>query len=101
MLVSMFPHMHMRGKSFRYELTYPDGRAEILLDVPQYDFNWQTSFVLSEPKLVPKGTKMLCTAHYDNSEDNLANPDPSKPVRWGEQTWEEMMIGWHDVAAPR
>lgn len=100
-LLSMFPHMHMRGKSFRYELTYPDGRQEVLLDVPRYDFNWQTSFVLTKPMVVPKGTEMLCTAHYDNSENNLANPDPSKPVRWGEQTWEEMLIGWHDIAMPR
>ena len=99
-LLSLFPHMHMRGKSFRYELSYPDGRHEVLLDVPQYDFNWQNSFVLAEPKVIPKGTKMLCTAHYDNSDENLANPDPSKTVRWGEQTWEEMLIGWHDVASP-
>jgi len=99
-LLSMFPHMHMRGKSFRYELEYPDGTKEIVLDVPQYDFNWQTSFVLAERKNVPKGTKMLCTAYYDNSDENLANPDPTKPVTWGPQTWEEMMIGWHDVAVP-
>ncbi len=100
-LLSLFPHMHMRGKSFRYELIFPDGKREILLDVPQYDFNWQTSFVLAEPKTVPKGTKMLCTAYYDNSDANLANPDPTKTVRWGEQTWEEMLIGWHDIAIPR
>ena len=93
--------MHMRGKSFRYELTYPDGTHEVLLDIPSYDFNWQSSFVLAEAKTIPKGTKMLCTAHYDNSERNLANPDPTKTVRWGEQTWEEMLIGWHDVATPR
>ena len=101
LLVSLFPHMHMRGKAFRYDLTYPDGREETLLDVPRYDFNWQTSFVLNEPKLLPKGTKMVCTAIYDNSEDNLANPDPTKVVGWGQQTWEEMLIGWHDVAVPR
>ncbi len=100
-LLSLFPHMHIRGKSFRYELFYPDGRHEILLDVPQYDFNWQTSFVLQEPKTIPQGSELLCTAHFDNSEENLANPDPTKTVRWGEQTWEEMMIGWHDVAVPR
>ena len=82
-------------------LTYPDGRQEVLLDVPTYDFNWQTSFVLAEPKLIPKGTKMVCTAHFDNSDENLANPDPSATVRWGEQTWQEMLIGWHDVATPR
>ena len=99
-LLSMFPHMHMRGKSFRYELEYPDGKKEVILDVPQYDFNWQSSFILKEMKEIPKGTKMLCTAYYDNSDSNLANPDPSKPVRWGPQTWEEMLIGWHDVAVP-
>lgn len=99
-LLSLFPHMHIRGKSFRYELTYPDGNHEIILDVPRYDFNWQNSFVFSEPKHIPKGTKMLCTAYFDNSASNLANPDPTKTVRWGEQTWEEMLIGWHDVATP-
>ncbi len=100
-LMSMFPHMHMRGKSFRYEITYPDGTQEILLDVPRYDFNWQNSFVLAEPKLIPRGSRLHCTAYFDNSEENLANPDPSKTVRWGEQTWDEMMIGWYDVAIPR
>jgi hypothetical protein len=101
LLLSLFPHMHMRGKSFKYEVTYPDGRQEILLDVPRYDFNWQNSYILAESKLIPAGTKLLCTAHFDNSEDNLANPDPSKQVRWGEQTWEEMMIGWYDIAVPK
>lgn len=100
-MLSLFPHMHMRGKSFRYELTYPDGKREILLDVPQYDFNWQTSFVFAQPKTIPEGSKLLCTAYYDNSDQNLANPDPTKTVRWGNQTWEEMLIGWHDVAKPR
>jgi hypothetical protein len=99
-LLSLFPHMHMRGKSFRYELTYPDGKQEILLDVPQYDFNWQNSYIFAEPKLIPQGTKMHCTALFDNSEENLANPDPSQTVRWGEQTWEEMMIGWGDIGVP-
>ena len=100
-LLSLFPHMHMRGKSFRYELFYPDGRHEILLDVPQYDFNWQSSFVLAKPMSIPQGSEILCTAHYDNSEANLANPDPTQAVRWGEQTWDEMMIGWYDVAVRR
>ena len=76
------------------------GKHEVLLDVPQYDFNWQNSFVLAQPKRILKGSKLRCTAYYDNSSQNLANPDPSKTVRWGEQTWDEMMIGWHDVAAP-
>lgn len=99
-LLSLFPHMHMRGKSFRYELIYPDKTSDILLDVPAYDFNWQNSYILAEPMLVPKGSVLHCTAHYDNSESNLANPDPSKAVRWGEQTWEEMMIGWYDIGVP-
>jgi peroxiredoxin/mono/diheme cytochrome c family protein len=99
-LLSMFPHMHLRGKSFRYEVTYPDGRHETLLDVPHYDFNWQNNFILAEPKLLPKGTKMHCTAYFDNSEDNLANPDPTEEVRFGPQTWHEMMIGWYDVSYP-
>src|SRR5487761_1870259 len=93
-LVTMTPHMHLRGKSFRYEAEYPDGRRETLLDIPHYDFNWQLRYRLSEPKLLPKGTRLVCTAHFDNSADNLANPDPTQPVRWGDQTWEEMMIGY-------
>jgi peroxiredoxin len=99
-LLSMFPHMHLRGKSFRYEVTYPDGRQETLLDVPRYDFNWQNNFILAEPKLLPEGTKMHCTAYFDNSEGNLANPDPTEEVRFGPQTWHEMMIGWYDVSYP-
>ncbi|MEX0679472.1 MAG: redoxin domain-containing protein [Pirellulales bacterium] len=99
-LLSMFPHMHLRGKSFRYEATYPDGRQEVLLDVPKYDFNWQNNFILAEPKLLPKGTQMHCTAYFDNSADNLANPDPTEEVRFGPQTWHEMMIGWYDVSYP-
>ncbi len=100
-LLSLFPHMHMRGKSFRYELRYPDGRRQVLLDVPQYDFNWQTSFILDQPLDIPRGAEMHCTAHFDNSAENPANPDPAAAVRWGEQTWQEMLIGWFDVAAPR
>jgi hypothetical protein len=99
-LLSMFPHMHLRGKSFRYEVTYPDGRQEVLLDVPKYDFNWQNNFILAEPKLLPKGAAMHCTAVFDNSADNLANPDPTAEVRFGPQTWDEMMIGWYDVSYP-
>lgn len=93
-LITLTPHMHLRGKSFRYEADYPDGSSEILLDIPRYDFNWQLRYHLAEPKLLPKGTLLRCTAHFDNSADNLANPDPSKTVRWGDQTWEEMMIGY-------
>lgn len=99
-LLSMSPHMHLRGKSFRYEAVFPDGEREILLDVPHYDFNWQTSYQLAEPRSLPEGTRIHCVAHFDNSEENLANPDPTNPVRWGDQTWEEMMIGFFDIAVP-
>ncbi len=97
-LLTISPHMHVRGKDFRYELIYPDGKKEELLWVPKYDFGWQTTYELTEPKVVPKGTKMHCVAHFDNSENNLANPDPSKEVSWGEQTWEEMMFGWFEMS---
>jgi peroxiredoxin/mono/diheme cytochrome c family protein len=93
-LISLMPHMHVRGKAFRYTLVYPDGKSEILLDVPRYDFNWQNMYWFREPKTVPAGSVMKCVAHFDNSENNRANPDPSASVRWGEQTWEEMMLGW-------
>jgi hypothetical protein len=100
-LLSLFPHMHMRGKSFRYELILPGSETrEILLDVPHYDFNWQNSFIFAEPRQIPAGSVVHCTAHFDNSTENLANPDPSKSVRWGPQTWEEMMIGWFDIGIP-
>ena len=90
------PHMHLRGKAFRYEVTYPDGKKEVLLDVPRYDFGWQTSYQLAEPKLMPKGTRMDCIAKFDNSDENLNNPDPKVPVRFGDQTFEEMMIGFFE-----
>ncbi len=99
LLTSMSPHMHLRGKSFRFEAVYPDGRHEILLDVPKYDFNWQTRYELAEPKLLPAGTTLNCTAHYDNSEQNVANPDPNDTVRWGPQTWHEMMIGFYSTVS--
>jgi peroxiredoxin len=99
-VLSLFPHMHLRGKSFRYELEYPDGRTEVLLDVPKYDFGWQNTYELAEPKLVTKGAKLHCIAHYDNSAGNVANPNPNRVVTWGDQTWEEMMIGYADVTLP-
>lgn len=98
LLLALFPHMHLRGKSFNYTVTYPDKREEVLLNVPRYDFNWQNSYELREPKLIPAGTTLKCVAHFDNSPDNLANPDPTESVGWGDQTWEEMMIGYFDVA---
>ncbi len=96
-LLAFFPHMHLRGKSFRYTAVYPDGQEEILLDVPRYDFAWQNAYELAEPKLMPRGSKLRCEAVFDNSAANLANPDPTSAVRWGDQTWEEMMIGYFDA----
>ena len=96
-MLAMFPHMHLRGKSFQYTAFYPDGGSEILLEVPHYDFNWQNAYVFAEPKRMPAGTRLQCVAHFDNSAGNLANPDPAAEVRWGDQTWEEMMIGYFDM----
>jgi hypothetical protein len=93
-IYSMHPHMHLRGKDMTYTATYPDGRKEILLSVPKYDFGWQTDYWLAQPLLLPKGTKVHVAAHFDNSPANRANPDPKATVRWGDQTWEEMMIGF-------
>jgi mono/diheme cytochrome c family protein len=93
-LTSLMPHMHLRGKDFEIKAHFPDGSSRILLNVPRYDFNWQTYYVPKEPIAIPKGTKIECTAHFDNSPANKYNPDPTKEVRWGDQTWEEMMIGW-------
>lgn len=100
-LLSMSPHMHLRGSAFRYELVLPSGEREILLDVPAYDFNWQTRYVLAEPRKLPIGSIIHCRAEFDNSAANLANPDPTKAVRWGDQSWEEMMLGFFDVMLPR
>jgi len=100
LLLSMTPHMHMRGKSFKYEAVMPDGTRELLLDVPRWDFNWQIDYVLAKPKLMPAGSSLVCEAHYDNSADSPTNPDPTKTVRFGEQTWDEMMIGWFTTATP-
>jgi hypothetical protein len=97
-LVDLMPHMHYRGKDFEYRLVYPTGETQIVLSVPKYDFNWQLFYYFSDPIVLPKGTKIECTAHFDNSPNNRYNPDPKKEVRWGDQTWEEMMIGWFDVA---
>jgi hypothetical protein len=96
LLLSFMPHMHLRGKDFEYRAEYPDGKTEVLLSVPRYDFNWQTMYRVAKPVRLPKGTKLHCYAHFDNSKANPANPDPTKAVTWGDQTWEEMMIGWID-----
>jgi peroxiredoxin/mono/diheme cytochrome c family protein len=94
LLQSMSPHMHVRGKAFRFEALYPDGRREILLDVPRYDFNWQLRYELVEPKLMPAGTTLLCTGRFDNSDANVSNPDPSAELHFGWQTTDEMMTGF-------
>lgn len=94
LLLAMAPHMHLRGKAFRFEAHYPDGTQELLLDVPRFDFNWQLRYELAQPKRLPAGTTLVCKGRYDNSESNLANPDPSATLRFGWQTWDEMMTGF-------
>jgi len=99
-VLALFPHMHVRGKAFEYHATYPSGETETLLTVPKYDFNWQLTYYLKEPKLMPKGTVIECIAHYDNSPNNPFNPDAKSDVYWGDQTWEEMLAGFVDFAMP-
>ena len=100
-LWSLFPHMHLRGSAFRYTLVTQDGEEKTLMDVPHYDFNWQTSYVLAKPIAIPEGSRIKCVGTFDNSGDNLANPDPTRNVFWGDQTDEEMMIGYYNYSVPR
>jgi len=93
-IMHLMPHMHLRGKDYQFKLIYPDGDSKVLLSVPRYDFNWQTRYELSEPVFAPKGSRVECIAHFDNSAKNKWNPDPTKIIRWGQQTWDEMMIGF-------
>jgi hypothetical protein len=93
-LTNFTPHMHLRGKDFKYTAYFPDGHSEVLLNVPHYDFNWQLRYEAADPIHIPKGTRIECVAHYDNSTNNKFNPDPEKMVRWGDQTFEEMMVGF-------
>lgn len=97
-LLSMSPHMHVRGKAFEYSLA---SNSKVLLSIPQYDFNWQTTYVLDEPMPLTEGDYMVCNAVFDNSKNNLNNPDPSATVKWGDQTWDEMMIGYYHLSVPR
>ncbi len=90
---ALMPHMHYRGRSFRFVAEYPDKTKEILLDVPKYDFNWQNAYVLKSPKVMPADTVVMCYGVFDNSAQNLANPDSKAIVRWGDQSWDEMMLG--------
>lgn len=101
LITSFTPHMHMRGKDMTYVAKYPDGRTETLLVVPKYDFNWQITYQLKEAKRFPKGTEIEVIAHFDNSPQNKFNPDPTKDVTWGDQTWEEMMIGFWGTIVER
>jgi len=96
-VVNYMPHMHLRGKDMKYEVIYPDGRRETLLWVPKFNFNWQATYWLKKPVMIPKGSKLIATAHFDNSTKNKYNPDPKKDVRWGDPTYDEMMIAWMDV----
>ncbi|MAI32068.1 MAG: thiol-disulfide isomerase [Rhodopirellula sp.] len=100
-LLSLSPHMHLRGKAFRYEAFFPKGRREILLDVPKYDFNWQLRYLLEKPLPLPPGTRIRCTAWYDNSSRNPANPDSTLEIQWGDQTTDEMLIGFYSIVEPR
>jgi len=97
-LLSIFPHMHMRGKAFEMRVTHPDGASEMVLRLPRYDFNWQLTYKLETPLALAPGTKVEAVGYFDNSANNPANPDPQATVRWGEQSWEEMMYGFFDVA---
>lgn len=99
-LMSMMPHMHVRGKACRYDLTTPEGKRKTLLDIPRYDFNWQLSYDYREPIDVLKGSKLDFSAWYDNSEKNPHNPDPTKLVRWGLQTYDEMHLGYIEYYVP-
>jgi hypothetical protein len=96
-VINYMPHMHLRGKDMKYEVIYPDGKRETLLWVPKFSFNWQAVYWLKRPINIPKGTKLIVTAHFDNSTKNKYNPDPTKDVRWGDPTYDEMMIGWMDI----
>jgi hypothetical protein len=99
LLLGFFPHMHLRGKKFEYNIVHADGSRETLLRV-NYDFYWQLSYVLARPRLLPAGTKLEAIAWYDNSKNNLHNPDPNGAVQWGDQTYNEMMVGFFDVVVP-
>ncbi len=98
LLLGFFPHMHLRGKAFEYDRILPDGRPDVMLRVSHYDFHWQIDYRLAEPILLKQGTRLAWTAWYDNSANNPQNPDPNAEVHWGEQSWEEMMVGFFYVA---
>jgi hypothetical protein len=96
-LASLHPHMHGRGKDFEYRVVYPTGETETLLSVPHYNWHWQLWYNMAQPIVLPKGTKIECTAHFDNSPNNPDNADPTKEVTWGDQSWDEMMVGFFNL----
>jgi hypothetical protein len=93
-ITSLTPHMHLRGKSMRFDVVYPDGRKQELLNVPDYNFHWQITYRAAQPIFIPRGTRLEITAHFDNSRNNPLNPDPTRAVRWGSESETEMMDGW-------
>src|SRR5215471_17866500 len=100
-LNTLMPHMHLRGAAMEFKAFYPDGRSEILLNVPNYSFSWQTVYYMKKPLAIPKGTRLMVTGYFDNSAKNKYNPDPTKAVRFGEPTYDDMMIGWIEYTADR
>lgn len=99
-LASLHPHMHGRGKDFEYRIVYPDGETQTLLSVPRYNWHWQLWYNLATPIVLPKGARIECTAHFDNSANNPDNADPKKEVTWGDQSWDEMMVGFFNLEFP-
>jgi Copper type II ascorbate-dependent monooxygenase, C-terminal domain len=93
-VLSVWPHMHLRGKALQLRAVYPSGESEMLLDIPKYDFNWQMSYVLAKPRMLPKGTRLETVTYFDNSPNNPNNPNPNVDVYWGGQTWEEMNMAF-------
>ncbi len=96
-LHSLTPHMHLRGKWMKFEALFPNGKREVLCSIPRYDFNWQKTYNLAKPRKIPAGTWVMITGGYDNSSRNPANPDPKKWVHWGDQSFDEMFLGWYNV----
>jgi hypothetical protein len=100
-LINYMPHMHLRGKDMKYEVVYPDHTRKTLLWLPKFNFNWQTVYRLKTPVHIPKGSRIIITAHFDNSTKNKYNPDPTRAVRWGDPTYDEMMVAWMECTVPR
>jgi hypothetical protein len=97
----MSPHMHLRGKDMTYKLIFPDGKEQVVLNVPRYDFNWQLGYELAQSINIPKGTKLVIVGHYDNSVNNKFNPDPNSTVYMGNMTWEEMFAPFFAITVDK